>query len=85
MRQGSTLHTIEVQPGDTVQAAMDQIEGLTGILARKQKLIFKGKVLTATMTLEEAKLKNESLLMLVAAAGQMTQVSSFPPAEPLND
>ena len=56
---------------------MQQVEDLTGVFVRKQKLIFKGKVLTAGLILDEIKgLKDGSLLMLVAAAGQMTQVSS---------
>lgn len=55
---------------------MQKVEDLTGVFVRKQKLIFKGKVLAAGHILEEVKgMKDGSVLMLVAAAGQTTQVS----------
>ncbi|KAK9838588.1 hypothetical protein WJX84_008864 [Apatococcus fuscideae] len=39
----------------------------------QKKLVFKGKVLAEDKTLEEAKVKEGSTLMLIAAASQMTQ------------
>ncbi len=76
IRQGPSVHSVKLEPGDTVASLMQQLEDLTGVFVRKQKLIFKGKVLAPSNVLTEIKgLKDGSVLMLVTAAGQMTQVS----------
>ena len=77
VRQGTAVHCVDIQPEDTVDKLNKQLESLTGIFARKQKLIFKGKVLLTDMKLDRVHgLKEGSVIMLVAAAGQLTQVSS---------
>ncbi|KAK9807010.1 hypothetical protein WJX72_010701 [[Myrmecia] bisecta] len=56
-----------------VEDVMAQLETLTGVITRKQKLIFQGKVLLPSQTLEAAKLKEGSKLMLMAGTGVQTQ------------
>lgn len=75
IRHGPKTHTIQAEPHDQVKKLMEIAEEVTGVLARKQKLVFKGRVLTANMDLEEAKVKEGSTIMLIAATSQMTQVS----------
>ena len=75
IRQGPKTHIVQAEPQEQVKKLMELAEEVTGVLARKQKLVFKGKVLAAHMTLEEAKVKEGSTLMLIAATSQMTQVS----------
>ncbi|KAK9821058.1 hypothetical protein WJX74_007058 [Apatococcus lobatus] len=73
IRHGQKVHMVQAEPQDRIKALMSLAEQLTGVLVRKQKLVFKGKVLAEDKTLEEAKVKEGSTLMLIAAASQMTQ------------
>ena len=75
IRHGQKVHVAQAKSQDQVLELMKQAEEATGVLVRKQKLVFKGKVLAASMTLDQAKVKEGSTLMLIAAASQMTQVS----------
>jgi hypothetical protein len=49
----------------TVRSLKQQLEAATGLFVRKQKLIFKGKVLDDPATLEQCKVAAGAKLMLV--------------------
>jgi hypothetical protein len=51
-----------------------RVEEASGILARHQRLIYRGKVLGTSGALSEAKIKDGSKIMLVASSGTATQV-----------
>ena len=71
-------NTVEVElPEDASVAALQlELEQRTGLMTRKQKLIFKGKVLVGTQKLAECGVTNGAKLMLLAADGVQTQVSA---------
>lgn len=64
--------------GDTSIAQLKlNIESLTGIFARKQKLIHKGKVLDDKATLTSSRVENGAKLMLLAGQAGPPKVISF--------
>ena len=68
VKQGPQEHRVAL-PDDTstVASLKQQLEPLTGLMARQQKLIFKGKVLDDHQTLASYKLTSGSKVMLMAA------------------
>ena len=72
VKHGAALVTVELPPSATLQQLIDSIEAQTGVLARKQKLLCKGKVLTAlprSTTLASAGLATGTKLILLAGGG----------------
>jgi hypothetical protein len=63
--------TVEVQadPADKISDVMKKVESLSGVLARQQKLIYKGKTLPSTATIQECSLQNGAKIMMMSSAG----------------
>ncbi len=73
IKYGKSTHQIEFAEDAGVLAVMQDVEKLTGVPVRHQKLISQGKVLDAASTLKASKVKGGSKLMLMAS-GSQTQV-----------
>lgn len=58
----------------SVDELTSKVEEVTGVLARQQRLIHKGKVLAKGSSLAEAKLKDGSKVMLLSISSSATQV-----------
>lgn len=61
---------------DSVDDLNEKVEEASGVLARHQRLIYKGKVLAKGTSLAELKLKHGSKVMLMASSSTATQVRS---------
>ena len=63
--------TVEMQArsDELIFGIKTRLEGLSGVLARQQKLIHKGKVLLSGATVQECKLKDGAKIMLMASSG----------------
>ncbi len=59
---------------ETVDDLIQKVEDASGVFARHQRLIFKGKVLERGSTMDELKLKDGSKVMLMASSTTATQV-----------
>lgn len=76
VKHGPINHEISVPEDSSVAALQQAVETATGVFARKQKLIFKGKVLEAKDQLKAKNIINGSKIMLLAGDGStQTQVS----------
>ncbi|KAF8072570.1 hypothetical protein HT031_000230 [Scenedesmus sp. PABB004] len=69
VKQGGTELAVAAAPGSTVAALKAQLEAATGVFARHQKLIFKGKVLDDAATLASCKLSSGAKVMLMQSQG----------------
>lgn len=69
IKHGSETLAISAAAACTVQQLKQQLEQLTGLFVRNQKLIFKGKVLVDASTLEACKLTTGSKVMLLQSEG----------------
>ncbi|KAK9904917.1 hypothetical protein WJX75_005508 [Coccomyxa subellipsoidea] len=58
---------------DSVDDLNEKVEEASGVLARHQRLIYKGKVLAKGTSLAELKLKDASKVMLMASSSTATQ------------
>ena len=69
--------TIQIDIGEdaNTEDLQSLLEEETGVIARKQKLLFKGKVLSPNERLKELGIKHGSKLMLLATEGTRTNVS----------
>lgn len=73
VKHGKSTHDITADSSTLVSDVMQQIQQVTGVLTRDQKLVCQGKVLLPNSTLEALKVKTGSKLMLLAG-GSQTQV-----------
>ena len=67
VKHGPQDHQVALPATATVQQLKQELEPLTGLVKRQQKLIFKGKVLEDSSALTACKLVNGSKVMLLAA------------------
>jgi hypothetical protein len=74
VKHGPSTHQLTETEDAGVSKLMQDIEELTGVPARHQKLICQGKVLDTAATLKALKVKNGSKLMLMTS-GSQTQVA----------
>jgi leucine-rich repeat protein SHOC2 len=74
IKHGSETLAISAAAACTVQQLKQQLEQLTGLFVRNQKLIFKGKVLVDASTLEACKLTTGSKVMLLQSEGLPVKV-----------
>lgn len=74
---GKDSFDVSISGEETVEKIMVKLEAQTGVFVRKQKLIFKGKVLSFATKIADTNLKSGSKLMLMATSGDVqTQASS---------
>lgn len=73
IKHGKASYDISADGSSLVSDLMQQIEGLTGVLIREQKLVCQGKVLSSAVSLEASKVRSGAKLMLLAG-GSQTQV-----------
>ena len=74
---GKDLYELSCEQDETVQNLMERIKEASGVFERHQKLILKGKTLSAQVTLAHAKVKDGARIMLMASSTPLqTQVSS---------
>lgn len=69
VRHGSQSLQVEVPETGNVAELMEELEKLTGVPPRGQKLIHKGKVLSSEQSLGNAKVINGAKIMLMASLG----------------
>lgn len=69
VKHGTATVDVAVPALATVADLQQLLEAQTGLLARKQKLIFKGKVLAGTAKLADCGVASGAKLMLLTAAG----------------
>ena len=76
VQHGQTNIELQVVSEDLVEDVMRQVEAASGVLARQQKLIHRGKVLDSRATLLEANIKDGAKIMLLSSmgGGSSTQV-----------
>lgn len=73
---GKDLYEFACEQDETVSDLMGKLREVSGIFQRHQKLVLKGKTLSAQATLAEAKVKNGARIMLIASSMPLpTQVS----------
>ncbi|GMJ08900.1 hypothetical protein like AT2G30105 [Hibiscus trionum] len=60
---------VSISKDSTIKELKSQLQPLTNVLPRGQKLIFKGKLLVDAMTLKESEVMNGAKLMLMASQG----------------
>ncbi|PNH03828.1 hypothetical protein TSOC_010081 [Tetrabaena socialis] len=68
VKHGAQQHAVQLNGSSTVGALQELLQELTGAFVRKQKLIFKGKVLTAEHSLARAGLADGAKLMLLLSS-----------------
>lgn len=68
VQMGPKVHKVQVPAQCTAQQLKEELQGLTGIPARKMKLIHKGKVLEGTQALTGAGVIDGGKLMCLASA-----------------
>lgn len=68
VQHGKETYQVACEEGDTVESLMKKVKNASGILARYQKLIYKGKTLEHRSTLAQAKMKEGAKLMLMASS-----------------
>lgn len=73
IKHGQSTHQIEAPEDAAVVQVMEDIEKVTGVPTRHQKLICQGRVVDPTSTLKALKLKTGAKLMLMTS-GSQTQV-----------
>ncbi|GMH46033.1 hypothetical protein BSKO_13997 [Bryopsis sp. KO-2023] len=73
---GKDSHKIEIGNDAAVGELQSILEDRLGIIARKQKLIHKGKVLQADVTFAQAKIKNGGKILLLSSSGVETRGKS---------
>ena len=61
LQQGRMLHEFDLADDSTVEQLHEQIETRLGILRRRQKLIYKGKILMPHHTLAQSKVREPHL------------------------
>lgn len=67
IKHGPQEHHVALASNATVAQLKQQLEALTSLMQRQQKLIFNGKVLDDHQTLTSYKLTSGSKVMLMAA------------------
>lgn len=69
VKYGLTDLSIELDHNSTVLQLKQQLQQLTGIFVRHQKLIYKGKILEDGASLDACKVGKAARLMLLATEG----------------
>ncbi|KAF6263586.1 hypothetical protein COO60DRAFT_1698667 [Scenedesmus sp. NREL 46B-D3] len=69
LKYGAETLSVSKAATCTVQQLKQELEQLTGLFVRNQKLIFKGKVLADALTLDACKLTTGSKVMLLQSEG----------------
>ncbi len=78
VKHGAVEHTVELPSAACrVGDLKGQLEALTGVFARQQKLIYRGKVLDDGLSLSEARLASGTRIMLLQGAGSSGRVRLF--------
>jgi leucine-rich repeat protein SHOC2 len=75
VKLGSQEHQCCLSATSTVAQLKAQLEPLTGLMSRQQKLIFKGKVMEDSQSLTSCKLVSGAKLMLLAAQASTTSAA----------
>ncbi|GAB4818031.1 hypothetical protein N2152v2_005077 [Parachlorella kessleri] len=74
VKHANSSSELSLPAGATVRELQEQLEARTGVLVRRQKLLCKGKVISAVSgTLAAAGLSSGAKLMLLAGAGEVVQ------------
>ncbi|KAJ2904582.1 UV excision repair protein rad23 [Coemansia aciculifera] len=83
---------IDVEPGDSIKTVKQKVEASQGYPTDSQKLIFSGKILLDTQTVEELKISENDFMVVMTvkakantankAAAAATPVSTAPPQPP---
>ena len=77
IKHGSSTHEVAVDASGTVQQVAEALQAM-GILARKQRLLYKGKILPLESRLDATGLSDGASIMMFASAGSsQTQVLSM--------
>jgi hypothetical protein len=74
IKHGTETLSVTTAATSTVQQLKQQLEQLTGLFVRNQKLIFKGKLLADASTLEACKLTTGAKIMLLQSEGLPVKV-----------
>jgi hypothetical protein len=77
VKMGSQEHQCSLPSTSTVGQLKAQLEPLTGLMMRQQKLIFKGKVLENHQPLTSCKLVSGAKLMLLAAQASTVHSTAY--------
>lgn len=72
---GKSKINLDVREGQLVEELQKCLQEQTGVIMRKQKLIFKGRVLESSQRLDEAKIKDGSKILLISSVAVETRVS----------
>jgi hypothetical protein len=80
IKHGTETLSVTTAATCTVQQLKQQLEQLTGLFVRNQKLIFKGKVLADASTLEACKLTSGAKIMLLQSESLPVKVWNAPSA-----
>lgn len=70
VKHGKDTYEISAEQSSLVADIMQQIEQLTEVFVKEQKLVCQGKVLNPSSSLEASKIKSGAKLMLLAGGGQ---------------
>lgn len=74
LKYGAETLSVSKAATCTVQQLKQELEQMTGLFVRNQKLIFKGKVLADALTLDACKLTTGSKVMLLQSEGLPVKV-----------
>ena len=69
IQHGRETIDLQAAPEETIADVMKKVETLSGVLARQQKLIHRGKLLPSSATVQECHLKSGAKVMLMSSSG----------------